>query len=343
MTYTIRAMTEADLPATIVLRNLPLARWGTLSTPYESTQRWREIRATPQPLQTHLVACDEDRMVGQAGLFRNENPRRAHAAGIGICVHDDWQGKGVGSALFAALMDLADNWLGLRRLELGVFADNARAVALYRKFGFEVEATERADTFREGSYIDAYRMARLRGDLPVSVAPPPPRPDAAKPGPFSLRATEPEDGEAVAELMRQPLVRHFTLRLPFCTPEDVRFLTHPTDRTTKTLVAVADGKPVGAALMTIAKGRRGHAAELAVLAVHDAYQGRGIGTALVAALLDIADNWLNLKRIQLGVAAENAAAIALYRAHGFETEGRLRADSFRAGGFADSLAMARVR
>jgi putative acetyltransferase len=59
-------------------------------------------------------------------------------------VRDDWQGKGVGSALMRAALDLADNWLGLRRLELNVHADNERAIALYRKFGFEIEGTHRA-------------------------------------------------------------------------------------------------------------------------------------------------------------------------------------------------------
>jgi len=40
------------------------------------------------------------------------------------------------------------------------------AIALYEKFGFEVEGTHRRYAFRNGEYVDAYSMARLRGWLP---------------------------------------------------------------------------------------------------------------------------------------------------------------------------------
>src|SRR3712207_9346998 len=79
-----------------------------------------------------------------------------------MAVRDDWQGKGVGTALMEAALDLADNWLGLTRIELNVYTDNAAGVALYKKFGFEIEGTHRRYTFRNGEYVDAYSMARIR-------------------------------------------------------------------------------------------------------------------------------------------------------------------------------------
>ena len=79
-----------------------------------------------------------------------------------MSVHDDWQGRGVGTALLAALIDIADNWLNYHRLRLEVYTDNAAAIALYRKFGFEVEGTLREDAFRDGRYVDSYTMGRLR-------------------------------------------------------------------------------------------------------------------------------------------------------------------------------------
>jgi L-phenylalanine/L-methionine N-acetyltransferase len=79
-----------------------------------------------------------------------------------MAVHDDFQGRGVGSALMAAMLDLADNWLNLRRIELEVYADNAPAVRLYEKFGFAIEGTLRDFAFRDGEYVDAYLMARVR-------------------------------------------------------------------------------------------------------------------------------------------------------------------------------------
>ena len=68
-----------------------------------------------------------------------------------------------------ALIELADNWLDLRRLELTVFADNAPAITLYERFGFAREGLHRAHAFREGTYADALAMGRLRG-LPLRTA-----------------------------------------------------------------------------------------------------------------------------------------------------------------------------
>jgi putative acetyltransferase len=56
-------------------------------------------------------------------------------------VHDDFNGRGIGSALLAELIEAADEWLAIKRLELTVFTDNAPAIRLYEKFGFEMEGT----------------------------------------------------------------------------------------------------------------------------------------------------------------------------------------------------------
>ena len=60
-------------------------------------------------------------------------------------------------------MDLADNWLGLRRLELTVFVDNDTAIRLYERSGFVREGVLRAYAFRDGRFVDVLAMARLRG------------------------------------------------------------------------------------------------------------------------------------------------------------------------------------
>ncbi|NNH33417.1 GNAT family N-acetyltransferase, partial [Rhizobium sp. SEMIA 4085] len=88
--------------------------------------------------------------------------RRNHAASNGMGVHDDFTGKGIGSALLAELIDMADNWLNIKRLELSVYTDNGAAIALYRRFGFEEEGLLKAFAFRAGGYVDAYAMARVR-------------------------------------------------------------------------------------------------------------------------------------------------------------------------------------
>jgi L-phenylalanine/L-methionine N-acetyltransferase len=83
-----------------------------------------------------------------------------------MAVRDDLQGRGVGTALMKAALDLADNWLNLTRVELTVYADNAAGVALYKKCGFEIEGTHPRYAFRSGEYVDAYSMARIKPPSP---------------------------------------------------------------------------------------------------------------------------------------------------------------------------------
>jgi putative acetyltransferase len=108
-----------------------------------------------------LVATIDEQIIGDIGMTRYHG-RRNHVACIGMGVHDDFTGRGIGSAMLAAVIDAADNWLNIMRLELTVYTDNDAAIALYRKFGFEEEGILRAFAFRAGSYVDAYAMARIK-------------------------------------------------------------------------------------------------------------------------------------------------------------------------------------
>lgn len=146
---------------------------GTLQNPYPSVADWQKRLAGNDPQRHHaFVAVDGPRIVGHAGLHQaSPNPRRAHAWSVGIALVDEWQGRGLGTRLMQTLVDLADNWLGALRLELTVYCDNARAIALYERFGFVIEGTLRAYSLREGEYVDTLSMARLHPRpprLPVS-------------------------------------------------------------------------------------------------------------------------------------------------------------------------------
>jgi L-phenylalanine/L-methionine N-acetyltransferase len=156
----IRALEMDDCAAIAQLISLPKVRWGTLRLPFanhEQVRKWIE----GNPDRTSLVAVLDGQVVGNAGLIRLQG-RQLHVARIGLCVHDDYCGRGIGSALVGALVEAADNWLDLRRLELTVFVDNEPAIRLYKKFGFVIEGTRRADAFRGGVYADSYSMARIR-------------------------------------------------------------------------------------------------------------------------------------------------------------------------------------
>jgi putative acetyltransferase len=116
---------------------------------------------SPAPGALNLVVTLDGRIVANGGLNRF-NGRRQHAASIGMGVHDAFTGRGFGRTILAAMVEAADDWLDIRRLELTVYTDNAVAIGLYRKFGFEQEGLLRSFGFRAGEYVDAYAMGRLR-------------------------------------------------------------------------------------------------------------------------------------------------------------------------------------
>ena len=74
--------------------------------------------------------------------------------------------RSVGSALMTALMDYADRWGQILRIELNVFADNDRAIGLYERFGFVREGLMRKYALRDGQYVDSLMMARLHPNPP---------------------------------------------------------------------------------------------------------------------------------------------------------------------------------
>jgi putative acetyltransferase len=157
----VRAGEPADIEAITEILNCPRVVAGTVRLPLQSLASERERRAAPREGVHRLVAEIDGRVVGILGLHVESIPRRRHCAGIGMAVHDAFQGRGVGTALLAAAIDLADNWLGLRRLELHVYPDNAEGIHLYQKFGFVVEGTARDFAFRNGRFVDALAMARI--------------------------------------------------------------------------------------------------------------------------------------------------------------------------------------
>jgi len=81
--------------------------------------------------------------------------RSRHIGWLGIYVRRKHWGKGVGSALMEEAIKLAKQ-LGCRKLMLGTTEGNERAIRLYKKFGFEVEAYENEEAYVEGSWRKGY-------------------------------------------------------------------------------------------------------------------------------------------------------------------------------------------
>ena len=157
----IRRALSADAEAVARIHIGPKTVWGTLQLPYPNPEQWRK-RIESENAHP-LLACMGDDVVGELTLITfPSSPRRKHVGALGMAVRDDWQGKGVGTALMQAAVEMVDKWLNLPRLELEVYTDNEPAIRLYKKFGFEIEGTMKMFAFRDGEYVDVYTMARFR-------------------------------------------------------------------------------------------------------------------------------------------------------------------------------------
>jgi len=152
--FEIRPARDEDrLPLALVFAAIAEERDGIATEPPVDV----EARAASWTLEGTLVAVDGDEILGSVHVEASR-----HGFGeLGMAVARDRRGQGVGSALLAAAIDWArEN--GLHKLSLGVFAHNAAAIALYRKFGF-VEEGLRVKHYRRssGELWDAIDMGLL--------------------------------------------------------------------------------------------------------------------------------------------------------------------------------------
>lgn len=158
-----------------------------------------------------------------------------------------------------------------------------------------------------------------------------------------VRSVEDSDAAAIHEILSCPGVIANTLQLPWQSFEHHRRWLDQRKSEDHFLVAVLDGRVVGnLGLGGAGRARRSHVASMG-MSVHDDFQNRGVGNALMSAMIELADNWMAFERIELEVFTDNAAAIHLYEKFGFVIEGTARKYARRPGGFVDAHYMARVR
>ncbi len=161
----VRRTRVADAEAYARMVSDPEVYTNLLQMPFPSVASWHERLAescAPGSPHVQLVAEADGQVIGAAGLHPlGPSPRKRHAMTLGIQVDAQWHGRGVGKLLMRSLCDYADNWLGLLRIELDVYADNRRAQALYERFGFVREGVRRCEALRDGVYVDGWLMARL--------------------------------------------------------------------------------------------------------------------------------------------------------------------------------------
>ncbi len=150
----------ADEDAAIAaLSTEPWSLWGTLQIPSSSVAFYADRRERTPPGAQAWTMWDGDTAIGSGGLFPSGPPG---VAMLGMMIGTAAQGRGAGRALLAHLLAAA-RASGLRRVELGVYVDNDRAVALYRSAGFLEEGARRCDAIRDGGQASTLEMALTPG------------------------------------------------------------------------------------------------------------------------------------------------------------------------------------
>jgi putative acetyltransferase len=159
---------------------------------------------------------------------------------------------------------------------------------------------------------------------------------------IKIRHGEKEDIPAIKGIYEQPSCYAGTLQLPYPSEDKwQKFLGSPPDNFFS-LVATLDSDVIAQIGMEVfTNPRRKHVANIG-MAVSEAYQGKGVGTTLLQAMLSLANDWSAVSRVELEVYTDNESAIELYKKHGFIIEGTAKNYAFRNGEYSDVHLMAKV-
>lgn len=130
----------------------------------EGTKKWLEnIRNNKNGIEQFL--CIENGVaIGMLGLHEQNRSRFKHRVSLGMNIYKSHWGQGIGSLLLEKALDEFNKNATYTKLELDVRADNERAIALYKKFGFEVEAEYKNFFKVDGIYYNGYHMAIIKSE-----------------------------------------------------------------------------------------------------------------------------------------------------------------------------------
>lgn len=164
----VRTATLEDAPALIACAKRVMAEGRFAVTEAEEfdlteqqEQDWIQ-RHLDTPTSLVVVAEVAGQVVGYLDFSCGQRQRIAHRGALAMLVVEECRSVGVGSALLQTLIDWASEQPAVEKLGLAVFANNERAIGLYRKFGF-VEEGRRYREIKTGpaEYVDDLLMCRF--------------------------------------------------------------------------------------------------------------------------------------------------------------------------------------
>lgn len=109
-----------------------------------------------------LLAINEGTIVGTASVKADSQFRLSHVGEVGISILQEYWGMGLGTLMLEEIINWVKEMGVLFRLELDVQVRNERAVHLYQKMGFQIDAVMlRGARTDLGEFLDVYKMSYL--------------------------------------------------------------------------------------------------------------------------------------------------------------------------------------
>ncbi|KAG1749289.1 acyl-CoA N-acyltransferase [Suillus lakei] len=154
----LRSYVESDLDDLLRLWNDPLVQpFVTNDNVTLLGPKWRQATFGA------IIALKETGEFMGQGLVSILEPKNRDGT-FGICLLPKFWSNGYGTEATKFMIDYSFKWFGLNRLSLGVFANNARAIAVYEKLGFVMEGRKRQAVWMDNRWEDVLTMGILRDE-----------------------------------------------------------------------------------------------------------------------------------------------------------------------------------
>ena len=138
--------------------------FGQYSNVVASKSDLKWLFEPPSDMQRYaMVLLDGDVLIGSISIHNIDHRNRNAFLGIFIG-GEEHRGRGYGAEAVRLILDYGFHTLNLHNIMLSVHADNAPAIACYKKIGFR-ECGRRSDwVFKDGAYIDKLYMELLESE-----------------------------------------------------------------------------------------------------------------------------------------------------------------------------------
>lgn len=165
--FILREATAEDAEAVLAYTKEILADSPYLMTTSEEftqtasqQQEWL-TRMAEDPNKLVIIAEFNELIIGFLDFHNGNRIRNRHQGAFGMSVKREYRNAGVGKALLDALLEWAEGNTEIEKVTLEVFSDNAHAIALYKKLGFEMEGIKRKAIKTDTGYHNLFLMAKF--------------------------------------------------------------------------------------------------------------------------------------------------------------------------------------